>query len=234
MRWVGRERDDPIEGPAELSDVVRHEVRDARQHFSLDGDVLVAGATLEDSHPHQEVRRLEAGDEPRFETRDQALIEVRDRLRGAVARQDDLLLRVVQIIERVEQFLVNLRHATQELDVIDQEAIHAAHALPERGQGADLLRGSEARRERFAGQVQHFRFLRMGRDIVPDRMEEMGLPEARARRDEERIVLLGRLLRDRDRGAMGEPVALPDDERLERVRLDEIRRRIPRGRRITG
>src|SRR5439155_698367 len=42
-----RERDDPIEGPPELSDVVGHEVCDARQHFPLDGDVLVAGATLD-------------------------------------------------------------------------------------------------------------------------------------------------------------------------------------------
>src|SRR2546429_5438292 len=91
----------------------------------------------------------------------------------------------------MEQFLVNLRHAAEELDVVNQKAIHAANPFPERGQGADLLRVGEARRERFAGHVQHFRFLRMGGDVVPDRMEEMGLPEARAGRDEERVVLLG-------------------------------------------
>src|SRR5207249_8562109 len=85
--------------------------------------------------------------------------------------------------EAVEQFLVNLRHAAEELDVVDQKAIHAANPFPERGQGADLLRVGEARRGRFAGHVQHFRFLRMGGDVVPDRMEEMGLPEARAGRD---------------------------------------------------
>src|SRR5881396_1592923 len=224
-----RERDDPVEGPTELPDVVVDEIRDARQHLAFDRDVLVARAMLEDRDSHQEVRRLDSGDEARFESGDEALVEVGDRLRGAIAREDDLLLRVVQVVEGVEEFLVNLRHATQKLDVIDHEAIQAPHPFSERGQGADLLRVGEARRERLAGHVHHLRFLRMGYDVVPDRVEEMGLPEPRARGDEERIVFLRRLFRDRHRGAVGESVALPDDERLERVRLDNVRLGIPSG-----
>ena len=69
----------------------------------------------------------------------------------------------------------------------------------------------------------------MGYDVVPDRVEEMGLPETRARGDEERIVFLRRLFRDRDRGTVGESVALSDDERLERVGLDNVRLGIPSG-----
>src|SRR3989442_926226 len=88
-----------------------------------------AGPAFEDGDPHQEVRWLNPRDEARFEPGDEALIEVWDRLRRTIAGEDDLLLRVVQVVEGVEQLLVDLRHAAEELDVVDHQAIHAPNSV---------------------------------------------------------------------------------------------------------
>ena len=52
---------------------------------------------------------------------------------------------------------------------------------------------------------------------MADRVQQMGLAEARVAVDEQRVVGLGGGLGDRHGGRVGEPVAAADDERLECV-----------------
>ena len=124
----------------------------------------------------------------------------------------------MEFVEGVEQLFVDLRHPAEELDIVDEEAVHPAHPLSERPQCALLAGLGQTRPERLTGQVEDLRTVHVRCDVIPDRMEEMRLPEAGARRDEEGVVGLRGLLRDRDRGRVGEPVALADREAFERER----------------
>ena len=52
-------------------------------------------------------------------------------MRRAVAAEDDLLLRVVQRVERVEELGLRAFLASEELDVIDEQHVDGAVALAE-------------------------------------------------------------------------------------------------------
>jgi hypothetical protein len=52
---------------------------------------------------------------------------------------------------------------------------------------------------------------------MADRLEQVGLAQADAAVDEQRVVGFGRGLGHRERGGMRETVAAPDDERVKRV-----------------
>ena len=56
-----------------------------------------------------------------------------------------------------------------------------------------------------------------GLRVVADRVEQVGLAEARVAVDEERVVRLGRCFGDGDGGGVREAVGLADDEVVERV-----------------
>ena len=52
-------------------------------------------------------------------------------MRRAIAAQDDLLLRVVERVERVEELGLRAFLARDELDVVDQQHVDAAIAFAE-------------------------------------------------------------------------------------------------------
>ena len=77
--------------------------------------------------------------------------------------------------------------------------------------------------------------------VVPDRVQQVRLAEARLPVDEQRVVRLGRRLGDGDRGGVREPVRGADDEGVEEVlrvqprgRLAGTRRRCGLGRERAG
>ena len=78
-----------------------------------------------------DIRRLNVGDKSPFEARSQSFFERRDFMRRMIAAQDDLLLRVVQRVERVEELGLRSFLARDELDVVDQKDVDRSIALTE-------------------------------------------------------------------------------------------------------
>ncbi len=86
-------------------------------------------------------------------------------------------------------------------------------------------RPDEGGGELLDGRVADGQAVAVRLDVVADRVQEMGLPEAGLPVDEERVVGLGRHLGDGERGGVPEPVAVADDELVERVARVEAGRR---------
>ena len=138
---VGR---DPDERALELTDVVADVRGDEREHFGRDApEVLGFGLLAEDGEAGLELGRLDVGDQAPLEAGAQPVFEAGDRLRRAVGRDDDLAAFAVELVERVEELLLELLGALEELDVVDQQHVEVAVAPLERP--ASPWRGSRRR-----------------------------------------------------------------------------------------
>ena len=124
----------------------------------------------------------------------------------------------MQRIEGVEELLLRLLLALQELDVVDEQDVDvvAVAALERRG-AVVTDRVDEVVRELLGADVSHPQLRVVVVHVVTDRVQQVGLAEPRVAVDEQGVVGLARLLGDGDGGGVREPVALTDDERVERV-----------------
>ncbi len=149
----------------------------------------------------------------------------RDELLGrTVAGDDDLLVRVVQRVERVEELFLRLLLVLQELDVVDQQHVDVAVAPAEALGLAVANRVDEVVGELLGADVPHARAGEQAHRVVADGVQQVCLAKTRLAVDEQRVVRLRRRLRDRDGRRVGEPVARADDEGLEGVLRVEPRR----------
>ena len=138
-------------------------------------------------------------------------------LGGESRGDDDLLPRLVEVVERVEELLLRALLAGDELDVVDQEEVDRA-VLGAELRGAVVADGvDEIVREALGGEVEQAERRVQARDLVTDRVEEVRLAEADTAVDEERVVGLRRQLGDRLAGGLGELVGVADHEGLEGV-----------------
>ena len=117
----------------------------------------------------------------------------------------------------MEELLLGLHLALQELDVVDQQDVDVPVAALE---GAGLVVSDAV--DEVVGELLgvHVADPDPGIEVlrvVPDGVQQVGLAEPGLAVDEERVVGLGRRLGDGDRRGMGESVAGPDHERLEGV-----------------
>ena len=180
----------------------------------------------QDRDAHLELRRLERDGEAPAEARDQALLHPRDLLRVGVAGDDDLLVRLDQRVEEVEELFLRAVLAVEELDVVDQQQVEravvalevverlvlvGAHHVGHVGLGVDVA-------DPGAGFARE--------DVVADRLDQVGLAEADAAVDEQRVVG-GRMVGDLHAGGAGELVGLAGDEGRERERRVEARLVVP-------
>ena len=136
---------------------------------------------------------------------------------GRSRGHDDLLLGVVQRVEGVEELLLRLLLALQELDVVDQQHVDVAVALPELDALVLADRVDEVVRQLLGGDVAHARRLEVAADVVAERVQQVGLAQPGVAVDGQRVVRLARVLRDGDGRGVGEAVRRADDEGLEGV-----------------
>src|ERR1700759_3717646 len=80
---------------------------------------------------------LDVGDEAPLEAGAEAVLEASDRLGCPVGRDDDLPTLAVELVGRVEELLLELLRALEELDVVDEEDVEVAVAPLEAGHGLD-------------------------------------------------------------------------------------------------
>src|SRR5690606_40664835 len=85
-----------------------------------------------------EIGRLDIRDEAPLEAGDHAAFEFGDLRHRTVAGEDNLLLRLEQVVEGVEEFLLNALLAAEKVDVVDEKNIGVAVALTELGEGVFL------------------------------------------------------------------------------------------------
>jgi hypothetical protein len=162
--------------------------------------------------PSSSALRLDVGDEAPLEARDQALLHLGDLLRVDVARHDDLPIRVIERVERVEELFLRLLAAREELDVVHQQDVAVvAVAVAELVDAVVLQRPDELVREALGREVEHARVRVVLEHAVPDGVHEVGLAEPDAAVDEERVVALAPRRRAGHRGGVRELVRGADD-----------------------
>ena len=116
-------------------------------------DVVVVGALAQDRQAGGEVGRLDVGDEPGLEALAQAVLERLQVAGRAVGGEDDLAAAVVERVEGVEELLLGLGLALEELDVVEQQHVDVAEAELEGVGVAGAERGEELVREGLAGRA---------------------------------------------------------------------------------
>src|SRR6185295_16360163 len=104
-------------------------------------------ALSQDREAGRQIGRRELGDEAGLEALEQPGLERRHVGREPVAREDELAAGLVQRVEGVEELLLGLRLALEELDVVDEEDVGIAEARLEVLDVAGLQRGDELARE---------------------------------------------------------------------------------------
>ena len=131
---------------------------------------------------------------------------------GRSRRQHDLLAVVVDRVERVEELFLRPLLVGDELDVVDEQQVDPPVARPELVDLALLDRCDELVRELLAGGVDDALARELGHDLVADGVHQVGLAEADAAVQEERVVGVAGALRDGQARGVGEPVGRADDE----------------------
>ena len=147
----------------------------------------------------------------------QSLIHVRDLGRRTVARHHDLTRATLQRVQEAQQLRLRLAPSREELDVVEQQHVHAAVALLEalplvRGDRGVQLLDEVLERDILDAEIG----LQLLHEIA-DRAHQVRLAEPRAAVDEERIVREPRWLGDGVRRRHGESIRRADDEVVEPV-----------------
>ena len=173
------------------------------------------GLLVENRHLRLEIGRLDIGHQTPLKTRPQTLHQSGDILRRAIARDHDLLLRIVQFVEGVEELFLRAFLRTERLDIVDQQHIRGAVARAQLRHALVLDSADHLVREALAGGVddphapaRHQR--------APDGVHQMRLPHAHSAVNEQRIVAARRIHRHRLRRRMRKLIARADDERFKR------------------
>ena len=125
-----------------------------------------------------------------------------DRLRRPVRGDHDLAAAAVQVVERVEELLLELLGALEELDVVDEEHVDLAVAALEAGHASSTRIASTNSFIIVSVDTYRTRLDREQRPhVMADRVQEVGLAEPGRAVDEQRVVGPGRALGHRSAAA---------------------------------
>ena len=117
---------------------------------------------LQNRQAHLDIGRLQVGHQAPLKPRNQPLLEVLDLAGRTVAGQHDLLVRLVQRIEGVEELLLNPLFAGQELDVVNEQHVGLPVFLAEAGELVVLDAVNVFVGKLLRGKVGHPRALLVG------------------------------------------------------------------------
>src|SRR6202012_1852904 len=122
---------DPDQRAFQLPDVRGDPAGDVLEHVRRRVQALLDGLLPEDGDPGLKLRRLDVGQQAPLEPAAQPVLQGDEALRGAVTGDDDLLARVVQRVECVEELLLGAFLVLQELDVVHEEDVDVPVASAE-------------------------------------------------------------------------------------------------------
>ena len=201
----------------ELADVGGDLLRDKIDDVGWQGETHGQSLLSKDGDASFEIGRLEFGDKAGFEAGDEPLLQVGDFGGGAVTGEDDLLVRVEERVESMEELLLQALFAGEEVDVVDEQEIYMAIAPAEIGRGAVLDGVDELIGKLLGGDVDHLAAVVHMTDVMANSLHEMGLAEPDTTVDEERIVRASERLRNGKARGLTEMVAIADDKGVEGV-----------------
>ena len=173
-----------------------------RQRIDV-ADVVLGDALAQDRQPRRALGRVDVAHEAGLEALAQPVLERVHVAREPVGGQHELAAGLVQRVEGVEELLLGLRLALQELDVVDEQHVDAAVGGLEGLHAAALDRADEVIGEGLDRRVADGDPAAVLGDVVRDRMQQVGLAEAGRAADEERVVGQARHLGDGERRARG-------------------------------
>ena len=123
------DRDETDQSALERSDVVGDAVGDEVEDDRIvEVDVVERDPLAQDRDAGGVVRCGELRHESRLEAVPEALLDREQSVRDAIAGEDELMAGVVDGVEGVEELLLGLRLAREELDVVDQQNVDVAVA----------------------------------------------------------------------------------------------------------
>ena len=171
----------------------------------------------EDRRSGFDIRQRDIGDQTALEARAQPVVERLDRLRVTIGGNHDLLARLIELVEGVEELLLGALLAGDELDVVDHQNVDRAVARPElvgllAHDRLDQLVGEALRRD-----VEHLEPVVCRQRPVADGVQEVSLAQPHTPVEEERVEGARRRVGDGHRGGMGQPVRAADDEGFEGI-----------------
>ncbi len=161
---------------------------DEESDVLVEPDAVVLGLLEEDRNAHLELGRLDRDREAPAEARDQAILDPRHLAREAVARDGDLLVRLEERVERIEELFLGTRLADEELHVVDEEEVERAVVALERVEALVLVGTHHVGHELLGVDVAHLGFRVALQHLGADRLQQVRLAQARAAIDEERVV----------------------------------------------
>ena len=167
---------------------------------------------LDDGHAGLEIRRLDVGGQAPLEAGLKTVVEQLHLLGRTVGGEDDLTLGLVEGVEGMEKFFLGGLLARDELDVVHQQQVGHAVLHPEVLGAAGADGGDQLVGELLAGDDE----VGVGAlNFGLDGRQQMGLAEARAAVDEQRVVSTGRVGRNSLRRSKRKLVGWAFDEVLE-------------------
>ena len=216
---------DLLDRALELADVVGDVFRDVVAHVVAQVEPQALGLVLDDGHAGLVIRLCHVADQAGFKAGAQPVGQL-DHVAGRLVRgQHDLLVVGMQGVEGVEELLLGLLLAGDELDVVEQKQVGVAVFVAEfqvfaLADGLDQLV-----RELLAGDIDDVDvgvpLLHLGGDGV----EQVGLAQAGVAVEEERVIHVRRLLHHGQRRVVGDDVGGSDDEFFKGelgIELDEV------------
>ena len=202
---------------------------DEEGDFLGHGDRLGFGLLQDDGDAHFKLRWLDGHRETPAEARDQALFHAGDLFRVGVAGDDDLLVRLDQRIESVEELLLGAALVGEELYVVDQQQVERVVVALEFVEGFLLIGAHHVGHVLLGVDVTNACLRPPVGDLVADGLHEVRLAQADAAIDEQRVVRDTGVFRDLDRCSARKLVGLAGDEAVERKTAVQARAVLHRG-----
>ncbi len=134
---------------------------------------------------------------------------------GGVARNHDLLLVIVQLIEGVKELFLGALFIAQELYIVDEEDVGLAIALVKLLHAFGAYAGNHVIHEALAGGIDDAHGAVAIDQLAADGVHQVGLAHADAAVQEKRIVAARGVGGDGFGGGVSELVAGADDEGIE-------------------
>ena len=170
-----REGDELIESPFQLTDIGIDMTCDIVDHVFRERDAKLFCSLLKDDAADFIVRRRNRGNEPAGKARLQAIFELVDILRRAVARHDDVLLLIEEVIECIEDLHLRRILGAEELHVVDQEEVQISILGTKFRHGVILDGIDQLIGEGFARDEEDGKLRLVFVDVVADGVEQMRL-----------------------------------------------------------
>ena len=187
----------------EAADVFGNILRDEIDDIIGDDCIQATRLRAKDRSASFDIRHLNIGGEPPFETGNETGFEFGDFTGATITRKDDLFSRFEEIVKGVEEFFLDPLFACEELHVVEEQDIGVAIALTEFGETIFLQGLNKLVREFLSRKVGHASS-GIGLEYrMTDGMHQVGLAEPGITVEEKRIVGLSGGLRDGEGGGVG-------------------------------